>query len=243
MQAIILAGGKGTRLRPFTFVLPKPLMPVHDRPIMEVIIRQLTAAGVDDIIISVGYLHQLIRAYAGDGSAFGTPIRYSQEEAPKGTAGPIGLVEGLEGDFVLINGDTLSNVDFKSMIEYHRENGNDVTIGGYRKDSRVDLGVLELDDDQRLVDYHEKPTHSYVVSMGIYVFSDRILKEITPGAHIDVPDLLLKLRDKGYTIRTYMHDGMWLDMGRPSDFAKIADSEEVKRLVGGLFGSEGGANA
>ena len=236
MQAIILAGGQGIRLKPYTTVLPKPLLPVNGKPIIEIIIRQLAEAGVKEIIVSVGYLGQLLEAYLKDGSQYGIKLNYSREEIPLGTAGPISLIDNLSDDYFVINGDTLCDVDFTSMLQKHRDSGNAATVSAYRKKHTIDLGTLELTDDLRIIAYNEKPTIDYIVSMGIYVFNISVNKELEIGVHLDLPDFILQLRDKNYAVGAYMHSGIWMDMGRPSDFEKIQKDESLSSQIRTLIG-------
>jgi NDP-sugar pyrophosphorylase family protein len=123
MQAVILAGGKGRRLRPYTTVLPKPLMPLGDMPIIEVVLRQLAASGFDQVTVAVGYLAELLMAYCGDGSKFGLELRYSREEEPLGTAGPLALIDGLDDTFLVMNGDVLTSLDLRGLVQQHRASG------------------------------------------------------------------------------------------------------------------------
>lgn len=238
MQAIILAGGKGIRLKPYTTILPKPLLPVNGKPIVEIIIQQLAEAGVKEIIVSVGYLGQLLEAYLRDGSQYGIKISYSREVNPLGTAGPISLINNLSDDFFVINGDTLCDVDFQSMLQLHRESGNAATVSAYRKNHMIDLGTLELDDQLQITAYNEKPTIDYIVSMGIYVFNSSVKKELKVGEHLDLPDFIMQLRDKDYAVGAYMHSGIWMDMGRPSDFEKIQDDESLSNQIKALIGKK-----
>ena len=238
MQAIILAGGQGIRLKPYTTVLPKPLLPVNEKPIIEIIIRQLAEAGIKEIIVSVGYLGQLLEAYLRDGSQYGIKIDYSREEKPLGTAGPISLIDNVSDDFFVINGDTLCDVDFTTMLQEHRDSANAATVSAYRKKHTIDLGTLELDDNLQITAYNEKPTIDYIVSMGIYVFKSSVKKELEVGAHLDLPDFIMQLRDKGYGVGAYMHSGIWMDMGRPSDFEKIQDEESLSSQVKALIGKK-----
>ncbi|MFC2170859.1 NDP-sugar synthase [Calditrichota bacterium] len=236
MKAIILAGGKGTRLKPYTMVLPKPLIPVYDVPIIEIIICKLIVSGISEIIVSCGYLHHLIQTYLDDGKRFGIPIRYVIEETPLGTAGSISLVKNLSDHFIVINGDTLCDIDFDEMLKNHPDNNNDVTIGTYRMKYQIDLGVLNFDSEMRLEGYVEKPTDEYLISMGVYIFSSKVLKSMNHAEKIDLPDFILKLLKNGYRIAGYEHKGIWLDMGRPSDFVKIQEDEELHNRLKPLLG-------
>lgn len=217
MRAVILAGGLGTRLAPYTTVLPKPLMPVGDRPILDIVVRQLRHYGFDELHFAVGHLAELLMAYFGDGSRYGVRIRYSREEKPLGTAGPIGLVEGLVEPFLVMNGDVLTTLDFAAMMAEHRRLGSVATVGAFRRSVKIDLGVIRFDDDCRLTEYIEKPTHHYWVSGGVYVFDPKVRALVRPGEHLDLPDLVRALAAQGDTVRCHVHEGYWLDIGRIED--------------------------
>jgi len=229
MQAVILAGGKGTRLRPYTTVLPKPLMPIGDMPVVEVIVRQLRAAGFDQLVLAVGYLPHLFRAFIGDGERFGGPIEFVLEEAPLGTAGALGLISGLQSDFLLINGDTLTNLDYRAFMEYHRRHGAMATIATKARENKVDYGVLEIGDDQRLVRYVEKPVQTYHVSMGVNAFRAQVLKYVTPNRYLDIPQLMQNLMDDGQRVQCYPSDCFWLDIGRPADYERAVEIFQDRR--------------
>jgi NDP-sugar pyrophosphorylase family protein len=229
MKAVILAGGKGQRLAPYTSVLPKPLLPVGDMPILEIMIRQLRAHGIDDIILSVGYLGALLETYFGHGEKLGVKIRYSYEQQPLGTAGPLSLVSGLDEPFFVMNGDLLTTLDYRAMYAEHRRHGELATIGLARKPVRIDLGVIYVNEDGTLKDYVEKPVLDYLVSMGIYVFSPAVLDYIPAGKKFDLPDLVLKMKSAGNRVMTYDSGCQWLDIGRPEDYAVACDILEKDR--------------
>ncbi|WP_322805969.1 sugar phosphate nucleotidyltransferase [Thermanaerothrix sp.] len=218
MKAVILAGGKGTRLAPYTKILPKPLMPVGEMPILEVIVRQLARAGVGEIVLTVGHLAELLRAFFGDGSHFGLKIRYSYEDQPLGTAGPLALVDGLNETFLVMNGDVLTDLNIRDLIRYHREMGASATIAMHQRKVKIDLGVILCDGGTRVVGYIEKPTYDYQVSMGVYVFEPRVLDFIPRGKYLDFPNLVHKLLGEGEKVVGYLFDGYWQDLGRPDDY-------------------------
>jgi NDP-sugar pyrophosphorylase family protein len=217
MRAVILAGGKGTRLAPYTTVLPKPLMPVGDMPILEIVIRQLARHGFKDITLAVGHLAELVMAYCGDGSKFGVNIDYSREEEPLGTAGPISLIPNLNETFLVMNGDLLATLDYSAMWNYHMERSAIATLASYRRDIKIDLGVIESEDGW-VKDYIEKPTYHYAVSTGIYIFEPAILEYIVRGMPLDLPELMLRLLKSAQKINIYNFDGYWLDIGRHDDY-------------------------
>lgn len=229
MQAIILAGGKGTRLRPYTTVLPKPLMPVGDIPILEVVLRQLKWYGFQGVTITVGHLAGLIETFFGDGSKFDLKIDYSLEDKPLGTAGPLSLIEGYADDFLVMNGDVLTTLNYGELMDYHLASGAIATIATHSKPVKIDLGVLEVDESGRLLDYIEKPTLNYTVSMGIYIFNRKVLDMIPREEYLDFPDLVKKLISAGEKIATYKSDDYWLDIGRHDDYEKsVEDFDKLK---------------
>ncbi|HEV8247968.1 MAG TPA: sugar phosphate nucleotidyltransferase [Polyangiaceae bacterium] len=217
MQAVILAGGKGTRLYPYTVTFPKPLVPIGDLPIVEIMLRQLRAAGLRDVTISVGHLAELLIAYLGDGSKLGLRIGYVREDKPLGTIGPLWLVQNLPDDFLLMNGDVLTDLDYAKLFQGHVDSGAAVSISTYKRDVKIDLGVLVC-DGARVTDYIEKPTYSYEVSMGVYVLNRRVLSHIPRGEYFDFPMLIKELIARGEFVRAVPFDGLWLDIGRPSDY-------------------------
>jgi len=229
MKAIILAGGKGSRLAPYTTILPKPLMPIDEKPILEIVIRQLAHSGFDDITLAVGYLAELIMAYCGDGSKFGVSLTYSREETPLGTAGPIALVSELDDTFLVMNGDLLSTVDYAAMLADHRARGAIATLAAYRRDVKIDLGVVHVDAGGWLTDYVEKPTYHYDVSSGIYIFEPSILSHIPRGEHLDLPELVLKLIRQGQKVGVHRFEGYWLDIGRHSDYDQAIQEFQAHR--------------
>jgi NDP-sugar pyrophosphorylase family protein len=229
MKAVILAGGRGTRLAPYTTILPKPLMPVGDKPILDIVISQLRHYGFTDITLAVGYLSELLMAYFGDGSRFGVSIRYSHEDQPLGTAGPIALVEDIDEPFLVMNGDILTALNFGDLMAYHQREQAIATIATYPRSVKIDLGVIESDPQSRLTRYIEKPTHHYRVSMGIYIFDPRIRAHIPRNQRLDLPDLLMGMLEKQEIVQCYMYDGYWLDIGRVDDYQRAVEDFEQHR--------------
>jgi len=219
MQAIILAGGKGTRLRPYTTVLPKPLMPVGDYPILEIIVRQLKSRGFTEIVLAVGHLSHLFQAFFQNGERFGVNIRYSFEEQALGTAGPIALaLDVLDDDFLVMNGDVLTTLNYDKLINFHRQNKAAATISVFQRKLMIDFGVIHS-RDERLENYIEKPVYDFAVSMGINVFSKDAIREfVSPGQRLDIPDLMLRLKESGRTVACYSEPCRWLDIGRIDDY-------------------------
>ncbi|MFZ2361125.1 MAG: sugar phosphate nucleotidyltransferase [Anaerolineae bacterium] len=229
MQAIILAGGKGRRLRPYTTVLPKPLMPLGDMPIIEVVLRQLAASGFDQVTIAVGYLAELLMAYCGDGSKFGLNLSYSREEEPLGTAGPLALINGLDDTFLVMNGDVLTSLDLRGLVEQHRASGATATIATHQRQQQINYGIIESDQESRVTAYIEKPIHRYQVSMGIYVLEPAVLRFIPRGQYLDLPDLVRQLMAAGQPVLAHPFDGYWLDIGRHDDYEQAVEEFEGMR--------------
>lgn len=235
MQAIILAGGKGTRLSPYTTVLPKPLVPVGEYPILEIIIRQLKACSIKDVIISTGHLAELIEAYFADGRRWGIKIRYIREEEPLGTAGAIKNINGLENDFIVMNGDILTNMNYKELYKFHIDHKGISTIAVTKREVTIDFGVIELSDESKLVNYIEKPKHFHYVSMGINVLNKRCKKYISAGESIGMPEFILRMKSNNEDIYCYKCDSYWLDIGRINDFQK-AQEEFIRNKKKFLYG-------
>jgi NDP-sugar pyrophosphorylase family protein len=225
MKAVVLAGGKGSRLYPYSAVLPKPLMPLGDIPVLELLLRQLRKVGVEEVVLAVNHQRHLIEAFCGDGSRFDLKLRYSLEDEPLGTAGPIAAVVGeLGDDFVITNGDLLTSCDIGAMLRFHLKSGAAATIGVYSREVKIDFGVIEVDEEMRMTNYKEKPTYQNLVSMGIYVLKAAAVRPfLNPGKYLDMPDLMKQLREAGSDVRCYLNEGFWLDIGRPEDFAKAQE--------------------
>jgi NDP-sugar pyrophosphorylase family protein len=222
MRAVILAGGKGVRLRPFTVNFPKPLMPLGDHPIVEVLIQRLVASGITDITLTLGHLAELIKAYFHTHHRLTNQIRlrYVEEEEPTGTAGSLASVPDLTETFLVMNGDLLTDLDFDALVSFHRRQSSALTIAAHRRQVKIDLGVLECRDDYQVIGYNEKPEYNYNVSMGIYVYEPRVLNFIAPRTYLDFPNLVLKLIAAGEKVCAMPCDCLWLDIGRPDDYAR-----------------------
>lgn len=233
MQAIVLAGGKGTRLRPFTHVFPKPLMPLGEAepmPILEVVLRQLARYGFRDVSIITGYLTELIEAFCGNGRRFGTHITYHREVSPLGTAGGLVLVERPSEPVLVLNGDILTTLDFGGMYEFHRQRGAAATIASFPRQVRIDFGVLEFGRDPHVLSgYREKPEFSFQVSMGLYVLDPCAWDYLKPGEALGMPDLLEAMRAAGRPVHCFRQDCLWLDIGRHDDYASANDLFEARR--------------
>ena len=230
MKAVVLAGGKGTRLAPYTHILPKPLMPIGDMPILEVLLWQMKRAGITDIVLTVGHLSALLRSYFGEGEEWGLNISYSYEDKPLGTAGPIALVNGLDKTFLVTNGDVLTTLDLKKLLAFHKKKGGIATIAAHHRQVKIDLGVIQWNGADSVSGYIEKPTYDYTVSMGVYVFEPRVLEYIPAGTYLDFPNLILKLIASGEKVNGYTFNGYWMDLGRPDDYAQAnEDFSKIKK--------------
>jgi len=231
MQAIIMAGGKGRRLRPYTTILPKPLMPIGDIPILEVVIRQLKYYGFTRITFAVGYLAELIQTFFGTGEKWGLEISYSKETKNLGTIGPLSLIEKLDDQFLVMNGDILTDLNYREFYQYHNKSKSLVTIATFRKEVKIDLGVLETDENCFLQKYIEKPTLDYQVSMGIYMMNREILDFIPHNEYLDVPSLMEKLMKAKIPPRAYPFEGRWLDIGRKEDYERAIEEFEAHKTI------------
>lgn len=233
MQAVVLAGGKGTRLRPYTHVLPKPLMPLggdDPMPIIEVVLRQLSRHGFRDVTIITGYLTELIEAFCGDGQRFGTRLRYRRETTPLGTAGGLTLIERPRAPVLVVNGDILTTLDFGAMYNFHRARGATATIASYPREVKIDFGVLQFGDDPHvLTGYREKPEYSFQVSMGVYILGPAAWDFLAPGRALPMPDLLESLRGSGRAVHCYRQECYWLDIGRHDDYELANDVFDARR--------------
>ncbi len=226
MKAIILAGGKGTRLRPLTAVFPKPLVPLGHKPIIEVLLTKIKNAGLKDVTISTGYLAELVMAVCGDGSKFDVDITYTHEEAPLGTAGPLGLMALGQDDIIIMNGDLLTTLDFNRFMDYHREQQADVTIAVHKREVKIDFGVVDSDSNGAFNGFREKPTFNYEVSMGVNILSAKARSFIKENEYLDMPDLILKVNEAGGKVALYREDCYWLDIGRMDDYAQAQQDFE-----------------
>jgi NDP-sugar pyrophosphorylase family protein len=231
LRSIILAGGKGVRLRPFTVNFPKPLMPLGDTPIIEVLMRRLVHFGITDITLTLGHLAELIKAYFLHRQEFTRRLNlhYVDEEEPTGTAGSLAFIQGLDDTFLVLNGDVLTDLDFDEIVAFHRQQGATLTIAAHERCVKVDLGVIDFDGNCRVVGYREKPEHRYHVSMGIYVYEPHALKFIERGKYLDFPDLVLRLIAAGEKVCAMPVDCLWLDIGRPEDYAQAQELIAEKR--------------
>ncbi|OFW15531.1 MAG: nucleoside-diphosphate-sugar pyrophosphorylase [Acidobacteria bacterium RIFCSPLOWO2_12_FULL_67_14] len=225
MRAVILAGGRGTRLRPFTASFPKPLVPLGDTPVVEVLIQSLIRAGIVDITLTLGHLAELVQAYfVQRGPRLnGARLSFVVEKEATGTAGSLASVPGLDETFLVMNGDLLTNLDFHQLVRFHRQQGAALTVATQQRHVKIDFGVLEYDKDSRITNYLEKPEHAYDVSMGVYVYEPSVLRHIPPSMYLDFPDLVLRLLADGERVCAYPTACLWLDIGRPDDYARAQE--------------------
>jgi len=231
-HAVILAGGRGTRLRPYTLTLPKPLVPLVDTPIVEIVIRKLANAGYDSATLAINHMGELIQAYFGTGERWGLQLRYSLESEPLGTIAPLRLIGDLPDHFLVINADVLSDLDLSRFLDEHIASGAIFTIGATNRDQILDYGVLGV-EGERLVNFREKPKLPQLVSMGIYAVDRRVLDHIPPNGPFGFDQLMLKLIEVGEPVHVKRHDGYWLDIGRPDDYerATIEFEKDRKRFL------------
>ena len=228
-RAVILAGGKGTRLHPYTVVLPKPLMPIGDYPILEIIVRQLKQHGFTHITMAVNHQAEIIQAFFGNGSKWGIKIDYSLEDKVLSTMAPLKLIKDLPGDFLVMNGDVLTDLNFSVFYQKHVESKNIFTISSYTREIKSEFGVLESNRDDLLIGFKEKPVSLYEVSMGIYMASKKILKYIPENTFYGFDDLMMDLMKSKEKPKLDQFNGYWLDIGRPTDYDVAIDIFEEKQ--------------
>lgn len=228
-RAIILAGGRGTRLRPYTVVLPKPLMPLGEEPILEVIVKQLAAKGFDRITMAVNHQAEIIKAFFGDGSKWKIAIDYSLEEKALGTMAPLKMIRDLPENFLVMNGDVLTDRDYGAFHQTHAAAGSLFSISAARRVQAIDYGVLRVDEAGCLSGFQEKPKTSYLVSMGVYMLNRRVLDYIPEDAPFGFDNLMLRLLEAKEKVSVSVHEGLWLDIGRPDDYHEAIELYEKNR--------------
>jgi NDP-sugar pyrophosphorylase family protein len=233
MQAIVLAGGKGTRLRPFTHVFPKPLMPLGDdnpMPILEVVLRQLVRFGFDEVTIITGYLTEYIETFCRDGRRFGARIDYRREVSPLGTAGGLTLIDRPREPVLVLIGDNLTTLDFGTMYGDHCTRNAAATIAVFPREVKIDFGVLEFEGEPGVLSgYREKPTFHFEVSMGLYVLDPLAWDYLRPGESLGMPDLIEALRSEGHPVRGFRQACEWLDIGRHDDYVAANEIFQTRR--------------
>ena len=225
MKALILVGGKGTRLKPYTNNIPKPLLPVGDKPILEIILMQLKNSGINEVVLAVGHMSQLFESFFGDGSRLGIKITYTFEDKPVGTAGAIAYaIDSFEDDFIVMNGDLLTTLNYKKIYDTHQKNNASGTIAISKREVKMDFGIVETTSEGLLKSYKEKPSYYYNFGMGVNVLNVDVIRPfLKKGEYLDMPNLMLLLKDSGEKVYAYQEDCFWLDMGRPDDYEKAND--------------------
>jgi len=231
MKAFILAGGKGTRLAPFTTVFPKPMLPIDETPILEIVIRQLVYYKFKEIIISVGHLAELIKAYFNTYNNLPSNVKlsYVREKHPLGTAGSVSLISPPPNSFLVMNGDVLTTLNYRKLMEFHKKNGCVMTVAMHKNEVKVDYGVLSITDFEEIVKYEEKPTLDYLVSTGIYVLEPDVFKYIEKNKKLDMPVLINRLLSKGEKVKGFFLDDYWLDIGMPEHYEQAIKNFKVMK--------------
>ena len=229
--AVVLAGGKGTRLWPYTAVLPKPLMPLADMPVLELVLRQLHFHGIDRVVLAVNHLHHLVKSFFGQGDRLGIDILYSIEDEPMGTAAPLApILDHLQDDFLILNGDLLTDFDFSLLLKAHIERRADLTVATHRRTFQVEFGVLNLDDGQRITSIAEKPSVDHWVAMGIYAANRKAIERFLPKhQYVDMPTVIQGMISQSSRVFAHHQDCIWLDIGRPEDYAAAQTMFEQDR--------------
>lgn len=223
MKAVIQSGGKGTRLKPYTMVLPKPLMPVGSKPVLELLLKWLRRNGTHEAYITTGYLGHLIRSVCGDGRQWDLRVTYTEETEPLGTIGALTLLrKELDNTFLVINGDVLTDLNLNALAAHHRQHGCALTIATARRAVRMDFGIIETADG-RVVQFREKPNLSHLVSMGVYCAEPEVIDHIPAGVPFGFDDLMFCMLGRGLPVRAFQHNGLWLDIGRLEDFQKAQE--------------------
>ena len=230
-KAIILCGGKGERLKPFTITLPKPLMPVGEYPILEIVIKQLVKNKITNITLAVNHQAKLIESFFGDGSTWGAQIDYSLESKPLGTVGPLTIIDNLPENFLVMNADLLTDLNFSSLFKDHLKKKNIMTVAGSERKQHIDFGVLRKNKSNKLIKFLEKPTDDYLVSMGIYVLNRSILKYIPKNKKYGFDQLIYKLLKNKIKINIKIHKKYWLDIGRPDDYIEAIKQIENNKIA------------
>jgi NDP-mannose synthase len=227
-KAIILAGGKGTRLKPFTLTIPKPLVPLGEKAILQILVERLKKFGFKDLTLCVNHMADLIMAFLGDGKKYGVKVKYSFEDKPLNTVAPLKLIKGLPQNFLVMNGDLLTDLDFNKLYDYHIRKKALITVATYKRRTKIDFGVIEVDGKNNAVGFKEKPEYDFNVSMGVYVFNKKVLEYVPYNKPFGFDHLMLKLLEEKQSINLYPYDGYWLDIGRPDDYEKA--NEDIDKL-------------
>jgi len=222
-KAVIQAGGKGTRLKPYTMILPKPLMPIGSRPVLELLLKWLRRNGTQEVYVTTGYLGHLIRTVCGDGGQWDMRIEYTEEREPLGTIGPLSMLrDQLDSTFLVINGDVLTDLSVNAFVKFHRQQGCALTVATATRTVKMDFGLIE-ETGARITQFREKPILSHLVSMGVYCMEPQVLDYVPSGVPFGFDDLVLCMLERGASVSTFRHDGLWLDVGRVEDFQKAQE--------------------
>ncbi|MBX6331157.1 MAG: nucleotidyltransferase family protein [Gemmatimonadaceae bacterium] len=229
LSAVIMAGGFGTRLRPLTDTVPKPMLPVGDRPLLELTVERLRRSGIKRVNVTTHYLADAISNHFGDGHAFGVDMRYVPEDRPLGTAGALRLMEPTDEPLLVLNGDILTTVDFQALLAYHREHRADVTVGVRKYELQVPYGVVEC-DGALVRALREKPVRTFLVNAGIYLLEPSVMGFIPEGRRFDMTDLIQSLLDAGRRVASFPIVEYWLDIGRMADYEQAQDDVKHARL-------------
>lgn len=232
MMAVVLAGGIGSRLMPYTEELPKPLVKVADKPILEYILHLLKKNNFEQVILAVNHKAQMIKETIGDGSRFGLEINYSEEDQPLSTVAPLKLIDNLDDDFLVINGDVLTDLNFRQLFDFHREHKNLITVAAHLRSNKIDYGLLHIDDNSHLVGFEEKPKSDYLVSMGVYLFSKTVLDLIPENRPFGFDNLMDLLLEQKRPVSVYQYRGYWRDIGRVEDYLAVQEeTEQIKKFL------------
>lgn len=232
-RAIILAGGQGTRLKPYTTLFPKALVPLEDMPVLELVIRQLKSFGFTELTLAVGHLCELIEAYFGNGSKWGVNITYAREDQPLGTAGPLKAMADLPDNFLVMNADIVSDINYRDLFNAHVQGDSTATIAVYRRTSKIDFGVLEFDPQTHAIqNFIEKPIYEHSVSMGIYCFNQRVRELIPENTFFGFDQLMKTLIAQKQAVRAFPFNGYWLDIGRVDDYeTAVTDFQKLRPVL------------
>ncbi len=223
MKAVIQSGGKGARLKPYAMVLPKPLMPVGSKPVLELLLKWLRRNGTRDAYITTGYLGHLIRTVCGDGRQWDLRIKYTEEPQPLGTIGGLTMLrDELSSTFLVVNGDVLTDLNINAFAAWHHQHGSALTIACTKRIIHTDFGIIE-DDGGRVTRFQEKPILTHLVSMGVYCMEPAVLDDIAAGVPFGFDDLMFCMLGRGLPVSTFVHNGLWLDIGRVEDFQKAQE--------------------
>ncbi|MGD0466151.1 MAG: sugar phosphate nucleotidyltransferase [Gammaproteobacteria bacterium] len=222
--AIIMCGGQGSRLRPYTITIPKPLMPLGDGAILEIIVKQLEKYCFDKLILAVNYRSDLIKAYFQNGEKFGISIEYVDEVEPLGTIAPLRNVKNLPDQFLVMNGDILTDLNFDYYFRKFNAESECALVPVYRKNYKVDFGVLQINENSHLESFQEKPEKELLVSMGVYFFSSKIIDLIPKSGSFGFDQLMLLALEKNLKVLCPEHNGYWLDIGRHEDYMYAQDN-------------------